>query len=500
MKNGYTLKSLFQLLFSKLWLIIVFMIVGGGLMFSISKFLMPLKYQSYTSMYVKNSNDTIITEGVNLNDLNASKSLLSTYIAVLQDDAVIEKIGEELLKNHTADELSSVFSVDKEANKISVDSIRNCLTMAAVNETEVLKVTAITKNADISAELCNIIADIAPDFLIRVVGAGSVEAIGEAKPDYNPVSPNVLKFTLLGVLAGMIIAVLIILVLDFLDNTIKDSDELSKKYDKAIIGEIQSFSGSRSKTDEDERKTLLDKEFPFHIVESYKAMRTNIVFSLSTSEKKVLAVSSADPGEGKSTTSSNIAIALAQADHKVLLIDGDMRKPVQHKIFKIKNKNGLSSVISGMKTAEQSIQKSVAENLDLLTSGPKPPNPSELLASEQAEKLLNDMSEKYDYIIIDTPPVNVVSDAIGISKSVAGILLVLKYGRTTYDSIENAMKKLQLSEMNMLGFVINDIVGKRHGGSYYKYRYKSGYSDYGYGYGNDDEKEDKKDTKKENKA
>lgn len=493
MKNGYTLKSIFQLLVSKLWMIITMMIVGGGAMFCISKFMMPLKYQSYTSMYVKNSNEAIITDGVNLNDLNASKSLLDTYIAVLQDDAVIEVIGEELLKNHTADDLDDIFSVDKEENKISVDSIRNCLTMAAVNETEVLKVTAVTKDAEISAELCNIIADVAPDFLIRVVGAGSVEAIGEAKPDYNPVSPNVMKFTLLGILAGMLIAVIIIFIIDFVDNTIKDSDELNTKYDKAIIGEIPSFSGSKKKNDSEERKTLLDKEFPFHIVESYKAMRTNIVFSLSTSEKKIFAVSSADPGEGKSTTSANIAIALAQADHRVLLIDADMRKPVQHKIFKVKNKNGLSSVIGKMITPEQSIQKNIIKNLDLLTAGPKPPNPSELLASEQAEKVLNELSEKYDYVVVDTPPVNVVSDAMGISKSLAGILLVLKYGETTFDTTEKAMKKIQLADMNMLGFIINDISGKHHSGYYYRYKDKYGYS--GYGYGEETDKKEKENEK-----
>jgi len=493
MKNGYTIKSIFQLLVSKLWLILTMMIVGGGAMFCVSQFMMPLKYQSYTSMYVKNSNETIITDGVNLNDLNASKSLLDTYIAVLQDDAVIEVIGDELLKKHTADELDGIFSVNKEKNKISVESIRSCLTMTAVNETEVLKVTAITKDADISAELCNIIADIAPDFLIRVVGAGSVEAIGEAKPDYDPVSPNVMKFTILGILAGMLIAVIIIFVLDFIDNTVKDSDGLSQKYEKAIIGEIPSFSGSRKKSNSDERKTLLDKEFPFYIVESYKAMRTNIVFSLSTSEKKIFAVSSADPGEGKSTTSSNIAIALAQADHKVLLIDADMRKPVQHKIFKVKNKNGLSSVIGKMVTAQQCIHKDVVKNLDLLSAGPKPPNPSELLASEQAEKMMNELSEKYDYIVVDTPPVNVVSDAMGISKSLAGIFLVLKYGETTFDTTEKAMKKIQLADMNMLGFIVNDITGRHHGGYYYRYKDKYGYS--GYGYGN--EEGDKKEKEKE---
>ncbi len=478
-ETEYSLNKLFHLFLSKWWLILTLAVVGAGAAFGISKFVMPLEYKSYTSMYVKNNNSAA-TDGVNLSDLNASKSLVSTYIAVLQDDAVMEKIGNELLEKHSIEALSEVFSVDFEENTVGIGSIKSCLSMSSVGDTEVLKITAVTKDPQISADLCNIIADIAPDFLVRVVGAGSVEAIGPAKVNPNPVGPNTTRNTALGLIVGALLAAALIFLKDLFDNTIKDTELLNKKYDKPVVGEIHSFTHGKGKKSE-ERKTLLDKDFPFYIIESYKAMRTNLVFSLSTSDNKIFAVSSANPSEGKSTTSANIALTLAQANNKVLLIDADMRKPVQHKIFQVKNKIGLSSVISKMETSAKCIQKQVVENLDLLPTGPKPPNPSELLASAQTEKLLQELSAQYDYIVIDTPPVNVVTDAMGLSKSIAGIFLLLQHGGTTYDDAEQAMKKIQLANMNMLGFILNDIKGQRSGGSYYKYKYKSKYSDYGYG-------------------
>jgi capsular exopolysaccharide synthesis family protein len=171
-----------------------------------------------------------------------------------------------------------------------------------------------------------------------------------------------------------------------------------------------------------------------------------------------------------------------------------MRKPVQHKIFKLKNQKGLSGAISKMSKLEDCIRKNAAENLDVMPSGPKPPNPSELLASDQTAKILEQLSEQYDYIVIDTPPINVVSDAMGISKSVAGILLVLQYGKTTFEDVDEAMKNISLSDMNMLGFIMNDISTKKSAGSYYSQKYGSKYGYAGYGYG-----EEEKSSKEEQK-
>ena len=233
---------------------------------------------------------------------------------------------------------------------------------------------------------------------------------------------------------------------------------------------------------------------PFSVVESYKSIRTNINFALSTFDRKIFAVSSSNPGEGKSTMSANIAIALAQGGNRVLLIDADMRKAVQHKIFGISNKRGLSYAISKMSKLDESIQKNVMENLDILPSGPIPPNPSELLASEQMRKILERLASEYAVIVIDTPPINVVTDAMELSDSIAGIVMVLRYGMTSFDDAEASMKRIELANMNMLGFILNDV--KRRSGAYYsKYKYKYGkygkyskydkygYGGYGYGYG-----------------
>ena len=278
--------------------------------------------------------------------------------------------------------------------------------------------------------------------------------------------------------------VMLIFLIDFFDNTVKDIDALGQKYGKAIIGEIQAFGTERKKRrqDADTHIRVTDENVPFYIVESYKSIRTNVTFSLSTVEKKIFAVSSPNPGDGKSTTAANIAITMAQGGSKVLLIDADMRKAVIHKIFGLKNKKGLSAAISKMCSPEECIQKNVAENLDVMPCGAIPPNPSELLASDSMGAMLEQLSKTYSVIIIDTPPVNIVTDAMELAKNISGMFLVLRYGVTTDADVDTAIKKIEFAGMNLFGFVLNDVKVKRHGKYYSKYKYKGRY-DYRSGYG-----------------
>ena len=158
-----------------------------------------------------------------------------------------------------------------------------------------------------------------------------------------------------------------------------------------------------------------------------------------------------------------------------------MRKSMQHKIFGLKNKKGLSTAISKMNNVEDCIQKSSVKNLDVMTAGPMPPNPSELLASKNMGELIEKLSEQYDHIIIDTAPVNIVTDAMELSNKVSGIVMVLRYAKTTNDDIDNVIKKMDFAQINVLGFIINGIKIKRSrkyylGGSYY---YRKGYGYYG---------------------
>ena len=155
-------------------------------------------------------------------------------------------------------------------------------------------------------------------------------------------------------------------------------------------------------------------------------------------------------------------------------MDADMRKPVQHRAFGIKNSEGLSKLIINKATFSR-CKETVMDKLDLIPSGPTPPNPSVLLASKQFKDLLERVSESYDYIIIDTPPINVVSDAMVLKESVDGILIVLRHGDTTFDDVDKCMKQIELANANMIGFVVNGVENRRRSGSRYK--------NYDYGYG-----------------
>lgn len=497
MEKEYSIQELIEIFLRKIWLIILLFIIGGAIAFSYTKFVMPLKYTSSISMYVKNSNSDALSSEDKLSsqDLNSSRALVNTYIVILQDDIVMKQLSSKLQEIYTDEQLSNYFNMVTigDSSYISPSNLKSCISMNAINNTEVLNISAETTNPQLSADVCNYIAEIAPNLLIRMVGAGSIEIIGEAEPSLRPSSPNVPKNTVLGALVGLIIAIVIIFLLEFLDNTIQSAESVSEKFELAKLGQVIDLSNGKSNkkkhvSTHEARHTILDKNIPFQYVEGFKAIRTNINFALSTTENRIIAVSSGAPSEGKSTISCNIALTFAQANNKTLLIDADLRKPVQHQNFKLKNKVGLSTVLGKMNTLDEVINKDVVENLDVITCGPTPPNPSEMLSSSNMEELLKQLSSMYDVIIIDTPPVNVVTDTVGLSKYISGLVLTIKQGVSTYDEIAQAINDFKISNMNVLGFVLNG-VNVSHGG-YYKYgkygKYgysKYGYSSYGYGYG-----------------
>lgn len=497
MENTYSIKDILQLILSKIWMLIIFTVVGGAIAFSFSKFVLPLQYSSHITMYVQSY--TGISENAdNQNNISNSKQLVNTYMEVLKDDAVMNAVGDMLVKQYKDDSLKECFNINAEG-KINPASIRECLTISSVTDTSAVKAVATTKDAELSAMICNSLTQVAPKYVEEAVGVGSINTIDKAKVYKTPVAPNIMKNTALGMAAAFIIAVMVIFVIDYFDNTIKESDAIGKKYNKAIIGEIQQFGeekkrkNKRNKHRIEERSLLTDENIPFNVVESYKTIRTNILFTVAESDKKVIAVSSPNPGEGKSTSAANLAIALAQTGSAVLLIDADMRKPVQNKMFKVKNDEGLSTLIIKKSSMEKSVKSNVIDNLDLLPSGPLPPNPSELLASNSFKELLEQFSRKYDYVVIDTPPINVVSDAMVMKDSTSGILLVVRYAMTTYEELSSCMKQIDFAQANMLGFIMND-VHHNHGTAYYNYKYKYkkyGYGGYGYGYGHDPNGDDK---------
>lgn len=229
---------------------------------------------------------------------------------------------------------------------------------------------------------------------------------------------------------------------------------------------------SKSKNAKTNVLNLSDKN-KFAIVESYKVARTNIMFSLAASEKKIFAVTSYSKGEGKSTASANLAISFSKMEKKVLIIDADLRRPNIHNIFKIGNDSGLSNVISKMGTFEDAVNRNVINNLDVLSSGIIPPNPSELLCSNSFKHLMEKITEEYDYIIIDTPPVGVVADTLMLKDYIAGFVVVVRERCTTHRDLGRLLESMRLADAKVIGLVEVgcDTSAKRgkRGYSYYQY-------------------------------
>lgn len=206
------------------------------------------------------------------------------------------------------------------------------------------------------------------------------------------------------------------------------------------------------------RRQILNKNSSFVVQEAYKTLRTNVRFFLRGEACKKICITSATAGEGKSITLLNLAISVAEAGQKVLLIDADLRRPALARLLVEKATPGLSNVLADLVPAEEAIRKDVYPNLDIILSGDVPPNPSELLGGEQMQELIQRMSQKYDYILVDTPPVNVVSDACVVANLLDGVLLLVRQGRSKKEAVRRAVANLRLTGAKPLGFVLNGAI------------------------------------------
>lgn len=227
----------------------------------------------------------------------------------------------------------------------------------------------------------------------------------------------------------------------------------------------------------EEIELIVQKDSKSPISEACRAVRTNLQFAGADKKIKCISFTSSTPSEGKSTTISNIALTMAQDDKKVLLIDADMREPVQHQIFGLFNK-GLSNCIAMNMSLDEAIQPSDHPNLDILASGPVPPNPSELLGSQKMDELLQQVKNIYDYVLIDMPPVLAVTDAAVLSSKVDGVVFVIRSGKISPDEVKLAKSRLEQAGANILGAVLN-AVPQRHSGYGYGYSYYYYYDEEG---------------------
>jgi capsular exopolysaccharide synthesis family protein len=296
--------------------------------------------------------------------------------------------------------------------------------------------------------------------------------IDPATPPFSPIRPRTLTNTLLAAVVGGMIALGVIFLIEYLDNTIKTPDQVLEDTGLSTLGAIANIKADSAP------QTLITQIAPRDpISEAYRVVRTNLSFSAVDEGLHSLLVTSSSPGEGKSTTAANLAIVLAQTGKRVILVDADLRRPVQHKIFEKPNNQGLTTAVLDSETpVSHHIQETSIPNLSMMTSGPIPPNPAELLNSQRMSQVLNDLQEISDVVIFDTPPVLTVADASILGALVSGCLLVVFTGKTRRDTFVGAAERLQRTGGNPFGVILNRLKPERHGyGNYYYYHYYTSY-------------------------
>ena len=295
----------------------------------------------------------------------------------------------------------------------------------------------------------------------------------EAIPIASPIRPRTLSNTMLAAATGALLAVAVIILIEYLDDSVKTPDDVISTVDLSTLGAVAHIEG---KTSQDRLVTLTAPRSP--ISEAYRALRTNIQFAAVDGPVKTIMVTSAGPGEGKSTTVANLAIVLAQAGRRVILVDADLRRPIQHRIFGLPNSRGLTTALLDLNApVSDHLQATGVRDLRVMTSSAIPPNPAELLGSQRQIELLAELEKEADIVLLDSPPVLTVSDALVLAPRLDGVLLVVEAGATRRGALIKARHALLHTGGRLLGVTLNRLTARRSGYYYYQY-YQYYYSRY----------------------
>jgi non-specific protein-tyrosine kinase len=328
--------------------------------------------------------------------------------------------------------------------------------------------------------------------LLASTQQGAINSLSLVEPaslPEEPIGPNRLLTVLTASSIAFILAVGAAYLLTYLDNSIKSPEEIKRLSNLPTLGAIPLIPG-----DNNPDKLVVTREPRSPISEAYRTLRTGVQFSMiDRPESTSVQVTSANPSEGKSVTAANLAAVIAQAGHRVLIMDADLRRPMVHKIFGIDNRIGLTDFFRTLRSSDfnqqvdilldQLARPSLQEGLWVLTSGPIPPNPSELLGSNTFQVLIKSLKERFDYLILDSPPVMVVTDAVVLSTLVNGSILVVDAETTQKNQLKQAAERLKEVNANILGVVVNRISAKTDGfQSYYVYSQYRKYGTGPYGY------------------
>ena len=311
---------------------------------------------------------------------------------------------------------------------------------------------------------------------LRVVSnsrANNVQLMDEAEVPGGPYTPNHGRDWLMALVLGLALGVAFAYTVEYLDDSVKLPDDVTKRLKLPLLGLVPAVGG--------EKLPVLTSVVPHDFGEAFRSLRTSLVFTNGSPGKRTIAVTSTQPLEGKTTTACNVAIALALGGARVMLMDADMRRPGLHRTMGLPNEIGLSHILTGQARVREAVQRTSESNLFVITAGRVPPNPSELLSSERMRQLIANLEAgPFDWVIIDTPPVLAVTDAVILAPHMSGLVFVIGAEMTRRAHAERAIQTIQSGKPNIIGAVLNRVDlnrNKYYYSRYYGYHYKSYYAE-----------------------
>ncbi len=392
---------------------------------------------------------------ITMSDLNLNSSLIDTYSELVRSRSIMESVSQRL--NHT----------------ISVDSLMESVSVARVGSSDLLQVTATNNDPVIAKNIVTEVVDVFSEYVKEIYKIENVYIIDQPSIEYVPYNINHVRDIAISILMGLIISILYVYIYSFVDNTVKSSKDIEELLNVKTLINIPF-----DKNKKEELITVNDSKSI--ISEAFKTLRTNIQFSnVDLKGAQTLLITSCLPSEGKSYVSANLAITFAQAGKKVILVDSDMRRGRQSKIFKVPNMNGLSNYISNIDSNGMEINWNLGEyikrtdikNLNIITAGSVPPNPAELLASARLNELIESLKNYYDIIIFDGAPILPITDSLILGRVLEKVMLVAENNKTKKDNLVKAKSNIEDVGGKVIGIALNKVAvsNGKYGDEYYYY-------------------------------
>ena len=461
-KNEYIeidIREILIVLLKRWYLIAICFILATGSSFAVTKFYMKPVYKAQTTLFLGKESDKVAS--LSIADIQVNNQLVSDYRELLKSNLVAESIEKKL--------------------GVSPGKFKSSVNVQTVKDSRIFSISYEDTDPKLAADVVNELALVIKQLASDVIQVKNVSIIDTAKIPERPVGPSTKKNVGVAGILGLALGAGLIYLLEIMDYTFKKPEEVERQMDLNVIGAVPKFEGVKrgknkkkdsKESEQDYLKNLITKNDPkAPASEAFREIRTNLHYKSVDKQLKTIVVTSPSLGDGKTVTSVNMAVTLAKSGKKVLVIDADLRKPKVHLYFGIPNEKGLTNIIKGDIDEDINVlELKDVPNLSVIPSGPIPPNPAEILSSNKMQKLLENLKDKYDFILIDTPPVGQVTDAAILAGIADGTILVFACSQTRIDMAKRAKKALESVSTNIIGTVLTKLdIGRA---KYYNYEYK----------------------------